>query len=235
GGLVPPPAGRHRRTYLHRRCSTTSRGSPTHASLLLCSWHTEADKLVTSYLAQLGSELRQLPPARRRQILDEVAGHISESRAALQDQDGVSIRSLLDRVGDPDAIAAEAMAGEPRRQTRWGDVLVPWLLLFGGFLFVIGWLLGAGLLWSSSRWRLRDKLLGTLVWPGGLAGIARLGGFASATTSCSSAGTAGQPATVHCATQGFSMPPAIGIAVVIVLLAAPLVVAVHLDRVRRRG
>jgi len=42
------------------------------------------------------------------------------------------------------------------------------LLLCGGFFFLVGWVVGAVLLWISPRWRLADKLLGTVVWPGGL-------------------------------------------------------------------
>jgi hypothetical protein len=43
------------------------------------------------------------------------------------------------------------------------------LLLVGGFLWGVGWLAGAVLLCLSDAWSLRDKLVGTLVVPGGLA------------------------------------------------------------------
>jgi hypothetical protein len=49
------------------------------------------------------------------------------------------------------------------------------LLLFGGFLALIGWLVGLVLLWSSPRWTVVDKLVGTLVLPGGLASALLLG------------------------------------------------------------
>jgi hypothetical protein len=42
------------------------------------------------------------------------------------------------------------------------------LLLLGGFVFVVGWLAGAILLWTSRAWTTRDKLIGTLFIPGGL-------------------------------------------------------------------
>lgn len=42
------------------------------------------------------------------------------------------------------------------------------LLLAGGFFLMVGWVVGCILLWVSPRWRWTDKLLGTLVWPGGL-------------------------------------------------------------------
>jgi hypothetical protein len=42
------------------------------------------------------------------------------------------------------------------------------LLLVGGFVFAVGWVVGLVLLWSSTVWSTRDKVIGTLVFPGGL-------------------------------------------------------------------
>jgi hypothetical protein len=42
------------------------------------------------------------------------------------------------------------------------------LLLIGGFFLGIGWIVGAVLLWRSNTWTVADKLIGTLLWPGGL-------------------------------------------------------------------
>jgi hypothetical protein len=61
-----------------------------------------------------------------------------------------------------------------RRKPQVGHMEV-WamaLLILGGFVFLVGWLAGVLLLWTSPRWRWPDKLLGTLIWPGGLAGVA---------------------------------------------------------------
>lgn len=62
------------------------------------------------------------------------------------------------------------MATAPRRHGagRWsGGAIV--LLLVGGVLIpVIGWIVGALLLWVSRAWTVRDKIWGTLVLPGGL-------------------------------------------------------------------
>ena len=43
------------------------------------------------------------------------------------------------------------------------------LLLVGGFLWGVGWLVGVVLLWLSDAWTIRQKLIGTFVVPGGLA------------------------------------------------------------------
>ena len=39
----------------------------------------------------------------------------------------------------------------------------------------IGWLVGVALLWTSDRWRIWEKVLGTLVWPFGYASVLVLG------------------------------------------------------------
>ncbi len=194
---------------------------------------TDADRLIGAYLGELRSELRSVRQPRRRQILEEVATHIEEARATLNADDEVSIRSILERVGDPANIAAEAADDEPQRRRQWGDMLVPWLLLLGGFIYFIGWFIGLGLLWASPTWRLRDKIVGTLVWPGGLAGLVYLSSAWVGTTSCGGIAPIGQRPVIHCVTHGFSVPPALGIPLVVLLLVAPFVVVIHLERVRR--
>ena len=44
------------------------------------------------------------------------------------------------------------------------------LVLIGGAVIpLLGWIAGVALLWGSRAWTVRDKLIGTLVVPGGLA------------------------------------------------------------------
>lgn len=90
-----------------------------------------------------------------------------------------------------------------------------------------GWLVGVILLAVSRRWRLSDKLLGALVWPGGLGGIFILGLVwgAAGSTSCIS-GTAGG-ATI-CRSTGFVPPEWLVIAGWAVLILGPLAVATRL-------
>jgi hypothetical protein len=51
----------------------------------------------------------------------------------------------------------------PRLRARDLGALV--LLLAGPFMLLIGWLVGAWLLWTSDRWSRREKLLGTAALP----------------------------------------------------------------------
>jgi hypothetical protein len=192
-----------------------------------------ADKLIERYLAQLDHALSSLPTARRRQIIEDITNHIREGRAGLDHEDEISIRALLGRIGDPHTIAEED--GVNPRPARRGDAWVPWLLLLGGFAFVVGWFIGVGLLWSSATWRVRDKLLGTFVLPGGLAGAWLLMAWAGAATACSGSGPPGQRPLLHCVTTGFSFPLPVGIMVLVIAVVAPVITAVYLERVRRRS
>lgn len=218
------------------------------------------DDIVEQYLGTLDAALQGLPDGVRRQLVEEVAGHITMGRAVLDPHDELGLRSLLDRVGDPDEIAAEAITAEaiaPDARTgerpmpmRRMDPWVPWILLLGGvvgylvggagamplplILGAAGWLAGVVALGSSSVWGVRDKVLGTFVLPGGLFGIVGLVARPISSGGCSTSGGPGRPTVEHC-TGGTSLPPALGILVFAVLLVAPVVTAVHLDRVRRRS
>ena len=56
------------------------------------------------------------------------------------------------------------------RRTDVRDMVTLSLLFAGGFLIGIGWIAGVLLLWTSPIWRLRDKLIGTLILPFGIGG-----------------------------------------------------------------
>lgn len=194
------------------------------------------DRRIARYLATLDRALRTLPRARRRQIVDEVSRHIAEGRCALDDETPVAIEALLERVGDPRAIAAEAGAyGLETRPSRWSDRAAPWLLLLGGFIFGIGWIVGVILLWTSSAWRTRDKLLGTFVLPGGVALAFTLLGLPGSARSCSDSSPPGQRIVFHCMTSGLLLPFPVGILVLFVLVLVPILTVVHLERMRRRS
>lgn len=193
-----------------------------------------ADRLVAGYLSDLDRALGSLSPDRRRQIVREIALHIEEGRADLDHEDPVAIQALLARVGDPRAIAAEAGAHGFSDVARSSDRFAPWLLLLGGFLFVVGWFAGLALLWASPTWRARDKLLGTLVLPGGLAfAFAFL--FMPSETNCQGVSGPGPIAFSHCPMTGLVLPFPVGIVVLVVTVLAPILTAVRLERVRRRG
>lgn len=137
--------------------------------------------LIDEYLKRLRRELSDLPRARRRELTDEIAGHIEEARSGLEAENEAELRNLLERVGDPAEIAAEerARSGLGRRRGGWLEYLALFGLLLGGFVFVVGWFVGLVLLWLSDVWTTGEKLVGTLLVPGGLlpAFLIGVGGF----------------------------------------------------------
>lgn len=86
------------------------------------------------------------------------------------------------------------------------------MLTVGSLIPVLGWGVGVILLWSSGRWRPSEKLLGTLIVPGG-PGMALLLGAAAV-----------------------ALPAALAIAVLLFSLVGPVVVAIVLfNRARVRA
>jgi hypothetical protein len=134
---------------------------------------TTADTLVDNYLRDLEAELRDLPAPRQREILAEVGEHIAEARATLDADTEAAIRTVLERLGDPADIAAEARErfGVQAQPTEPTKPATPWLEVITLVALVVpflGWLVGAVLVWLSQRWTTRDKLIGTL---GGLSWV----------------------------------------------------------------
>jgi hypothetical protein len=173
----------------------------------------EADNLVRRYLAQLDAALQGVDASRREEILADVHEHIEQGRDGLDTDDAADVRTLLDRVGDPAAIAAEAGAAPPGSR-RW-DAWAPWLIIFGPVASGLGWVAGVLILWTSPTWRQRDKVIATVVPPAGLVAlffglVAAMGG------------------------RRLSLPLAVAILLAVAGLAAHLLPPIHLMRTRRR-
>jgi hypothetical protein len=190
--------------------------------------NSTADQLVRDYLKRLDAELADLPRARRRELVQEISGHISEARADLPTETEAEIRTLLDRTGDPADIAVEARErfGVQRKRSGALEVVALILLLIGGVVIpVVGWLVGVVLLWVSEAWNTRDKLIGTLVVPGGLLLPLGLALFATSSETCVQTSTGPSECTSGTST--------LRIALAVALLVAPFVTTAYLARRRR--
>ena len=187
--------------------------------------------LAAEYLTRLRRAGRGLPPGRRRELLAEIEAHLSEAidpRAS-----DAQALTVLDRLGDPEAIiAAETPQSDqlPERRGRKEWVAIG-LLLFGGFIFVLGWFGGLILLWSSRAWTTRDKWIGTLVIPGGLATSVVIGLIAigAPTKKLCHAFNGGAQ---HCTNAAGQSTPSssLGVAVFALLVLAPIATSIYLAR-----
>jgi uncharacterized membrane protein len=202
-----------------------------------------ADRLVNEYLDRLEEELADFPAARRRELVQEISEHIAEARAGLESESEAEIRSLLDRIGDPADIAAEArdpaepapLATVVERRSRGLDIAALVLLLIGGVVLpLVGWLVGVALLWISAAWTVPQKLLGTLVVPGGLAlPVALLVLATSSKSTCSQQPVPGARDQMICS-SGSSTGQVLGTIIVALLGAASIATIAYLARRMRQ-
>lgn len=157
-----------------------------------------SDPLVDAYLRELRARARRLPRNCRDELVQQIQEHLAEAIPAGSSQ--ADVRNALERLGEPDAIVAEELERLGIPPTRGGKL--EWtvvVLLPIGFVVIpiLGWLVGVILLWSSRVWTTREKMMGTLVPPGGLSALLLL--LITGSGTCSSSGGAGQPTIEHCA------------------------------------
>ena len=131
-----------------------------------------ATHIVEGYLARLELALTGSDPARRAELLEDVRAHIAEARAALTDETDAALLAILDRLGDPsavaDGLADEDRPREPRdRQASASptDARSNWGLLELGalLLMIFVWPVGVLFAWLSRSWDRHEKTVATLI------------------------------------------------------------------------
>ncbi len=195
---------------------------------------------VRAYLARLDRAAAHLPPGRRAELRAEIVGHLAE---ALPDDAGEArIAAELERLGPPEEIVeaeqgppAPPAAMEPVGTTHEAVAVV--LLTVGSVVPFVGWLVGAILLWTSRLWTTREKLLGTLLVPGGPALVLFAGLTLSlftvqtcVTTAPSQTRVGDESLPVTTCTGGVGAPGWLVMLAFLSLLALPFVVGVFLYR-----
>lgn len=116
-------------------------------------------------------------------------------------------------------------------QTRTSDLqenLAIALLLFGSLLLIAGWLIGFVLLWTSDRWNRRDKLIGTLILPGGIPAALLFALIAGARFGSCGVDRSGRSA--GCRYGPSLLPEPIATALLVLGIAVPVATAVYLHR-----
>ncbi len=179
----------------------------------------DPNRLVDDYIDGLARAAQSLPAERREELLADVRSHVAESGATTE----AEVRNVLERLGSAEEILAEykdAPATPPRVEPRlrFQEYAALVLLPLGGFLFIVGWLVGVALLWASNRWRTGEKWLGTLFPPFGYLSFAIAGLLPGQT--CGTATDASGSVTESC--SGFALPIWIGIPLFAILVIAPI-------------
>ena len=111
------------------------------------------------------------------------------------------------------------------------DVWAVILVSVGVLALGVGWLVGIYLLWTSSTWRIADKLLATVVVPGGVVGGLWLAFRAGVrTTSAACVQKAGSSiSSAQCVSHSTAaLPTLLSDVLVPFLILAPLAVAIRL-------
>lgn len=190
---------------------------------------TTLHPLADDYLHRLERVARRLPRSDREELVAQIRSHL-DAGLTPEATEGEA-RNLLDELGSPeDIVAAAAPDRTPaRRGLREVAALV---LLVTGFPPILGWLAGVALLLWSPLWSGRQKLLGVLVWPGGLVVAGgSVGLMAGRSGECSSALREAAQASSDCTSSG---PSAWSLAALALFLAAPFLVAGYLYLVAGR-
>ncbi len=181
-----------------------------------------------AYLRQVRREGRDLPGDRLAELLVDLEEHLSVAIPA--DASEEDAREVLARLGEPREIIAaerpEPAVPDHRGTREWTAIF---LLLFGFIAVGVGWVVGVVLLWRSRAWTTRDKLIGTLVLPGGLLATVLLLLVAL-----------GRPrkvmciyyrsSLVHCTAGPGSGPSTLGSIALVLLALTPIATAVYLAR-----
>lgn len=200
-----------------------------------------ADRLIHEYIRRLEAALRDLPANRRRELLEDIKAHIAEGRAELSTETEADIRSLLERVGQPADIAAEARERLGIRPARRGiaEVLALVLLPIGGVIIpILGWVAGVILLWASNAWTRRERLIGTLLLPGGLlpAFLVVMGVVGGREESCQGLGRASGQTISRCVEHDPLGGVIVGAFVLAALVLIPIGSALYLAlKLRQRS
>jgi len=200
---------------------------------------TDVQAVVDSYIRELERELAALPRSRRREVVDDISAHISEARSETGENES-AVRDLLDRLGEPAEIAAEARDHLDVRPSKVGFVEVAAIVLLpiGGIVLpVLGWIVAVILLWVSAAWTTREKAIGTLVVPGGLLPAFLMMFMPVGMETCiGGTNRRGQTVQEEC-TGGVSTLEQLGLwALFAVLVIGPIASAIYLGvRLRRRA
>lgn len=122
----------------------------------------ERQQLVDDYLRRLSKGLEGVPASARRDLVEDVRGHIEEAWEASPEQSRSVLLNILERLGKP-----EDLAKEERERLGLDQYSQPsgpgFLEAVAIVLTVFVWPVGILLAWLSPRWHIRDKAIATAI------------------------------------------------------------------------
>lgn len=140
-----------------------------------------ADQLIDGYLARIAAAAADFPAGARNELLDDMRSHIAEARSREPEETDASILNILDRLGEPSAVVADArerlgLRTEPVVRSGLQEIAALVLLL-------VFWPVGLILLWLSPLWKTRDKILGSVFTFGGYPSVFVMGALLAHATN----------------------------------------------------
>ena len=192
---------------------------------------TDLHPAAAAYITRLRHVARQLPRGSRDELVSDITAHLYEAIDAHATE--AEVRNVLDRLGSPQEIVAAQLSdtATPVMQARgaheWAAII---LLLIGGFALGVGWLIGLVLLWSSHAWTTTQKLIGTLIIPGGLASVPVVLLLTATKRIC----TSGDGLPTHCTAGPSTTHQALTTIMVAIAVIAPITTAIYLTRRAQR-
>lgn len=141
----------------------------------------ESEELIRNYMKELRRELRGLPRHRKRLFLEGMSTRVAAARRSLDSELEPDVRRLIEQMGDPADVAAEAhdFAARPVRPTALEEgaliALSPLCILLAVLVtpaLLLCVVVGAILLWLSRAWTPGEKSIGVFlsvasyVWAG---------------------------------------------------------------------
>jgi Kef-type K+ transport system membrane component KefB len=118
--------------------------------------------------------------------------------------------------------------GAEARPSHLRENLTIALLLFGSLLVIAGWFFGVALLWTSDRWSRRDKIIGTLLLPGGIPVALLFALIAGARFGSCGVDSSGR--STGCSYGPSLLPEPIATALLVLGIAIPMATAIYLHR-----
>jgi uncharacterized membrane protein len=83
-------------------------------------------QILGGYMARLDDDLGELDPGARADLMAQVESHIAEARAAIVDETDADLLNILDRLGSPEEVAAEATGDAAIRPSHIGKSRSLW-------------------------------------------------------------------------------------------------------------